>query len=215
MFQKASITEVFVRAHRTPEHVLRVFFATSLKRISQQSLIMSQRNVWKYFHRGLFFEGIAYEKTRVGRFWATCLGKKFATFLTRNWEYSYILANAELLLWKRKQCLESVSELEISNIFNRGSARIARNLHFQSLGNGEKKDILHFWNGKGNSKEMSHFSEKLMSRISHQEFSRQKWRCVKKFWLFWHTNQNPSNFRLCLFSWKYSHVNTTLTLWPN
>ena len=35
--------------------------------------------------------------------------------------------------------------------------------------------------GKGNSKEMSHLSKKLMRRIRHQKFSRQKWRCVKKF----------------------------------
>ena len=69
--------------------------------------------------------------------------------------------------------------------------------------------------GKGNSKEMSHLSKKLMRRIRHQKFSRQKWRCVKKFWLCWHTNQNPEWFRLCLFSWKYSEVSSILTLWPN
>ena len=120
-------------------------------------------------------------------------------------------------LTKERNALHLFRKLRKMNLFFQthsfASARVA---HLTFLSEIARKKIFFICeSGKGNSKEMSHLSKKLMRRIRHQKFSRQKWRCVKNFWPFWHTNQNPEWFRLCLFPWKYSQVSVTLILWPN
>ena len=139
---------------------------------------MSLRNVRKLVKCELFHEGKAHSKTCFGQLKLVidCELMFMQTCGLENENVLQKILHFELLLWKKERntltlfrdlrnLMSSIDNLHISK-----SSEIAR-----------KKIFFISENAKGKSKEMSHLSKKLMRRIRHQKFSRQKWRCVKKF----------------------------------
>ena len=150
MLEKPSKAEFFTKVQRTPKHVLAVFGSISGNWFADFLSSMSWQMLEKSFQSRLCHEGIAHPKTRFGWFLAASVKIDLQTFFRPWLEIKNVpqnLCHFDLDFDKGKKCFASVSEVEenesfLSNTFFCICKSCASHV---SLGNCEKKDILHLW----------------------------------------------------------------------